>query len=117
MKDLVVEKVKPQTATIYKELGDGAVPFFKLDKTLESFAFQIYIEIDILQNGQVLQSKIFTGVKFSYELDEVLEIPLRVCDLAPLSSLAISIYNMDRVEEEPIASTVIDLFDARRCLR
>ena len=24
---------------------------------------------------------------------------------------------MDRVEEEPIASTVIDLFDARRCLR
>lgn len=42
--------------------------------------------------------KIFTGVKFGFELDETLEIPLRVCDLACLSSLAISIFDMDRVE-------------------
>lgn len=65
----------------------------------------------------MIKSKIFTGVKFSYELDEILEIPLRVCDLAPLSSLAISIFDMERVGEEPIASTVIDLFDSRRRLR
>jgi len=57
----------------------------KIEKTLENFAFQIYIEIDILQNGELIKSKIFTGVKFCYELDETLEIPLRVCDLAPLS--------------------------------
>lgn len=84
-----------------------------IEKNLEYFAFQVYIEIDVLQNGVVQKSKIFTGVKFCYELDELIQIPLRVCDLAPLSSLAISIYNLDRVDEEPIASTVIDLFDCR----
>lgn len=114
---MLAERVNVHTGTIYSELGDGAAPTIKIEKTLENFAFQVYIEIDILQNGEVMKQKIFTGVKFCYELDETLEIPLRVCDLAPLSSLAISIYNLDRVEEEPIASTVIDLFDSRRCLR
>jgi len=65
----------------------------------------------------VVEPKIFTGVKYSYELDDQIELPLKVCDLAPLSSLAISIYNIDRIEQEPIASTVIDLFDAKRRLR
>lgn len=63
------------------------------------------------------KSKIFTGVKFGFELEETLELPLRVCDLAPMSSLAISIFDMDKVDEEPIACTVIDLFDGRRRLR
>ena len=112
--DLLKENVTPQTRQIYKDIG---TPMMKNVKTLDQFVIQIYIEIDILQNGEVIKSKIFTGVKFSYELDETLEIPLRVCDLAPLSSLAISIYDMDRVEEEPIASTVIDLFDGRHRLR
>ena len=47
----------------------------------------------------------------------MIEFPLRVCDLAPQTSLAISIYNMDTVDEEPLASTVIDIFDSRRCMR
>jgi Phosphoinositide 3-kinase C2 len=65
----------------------------------------------------VIQPKIFTGVKYSFDLDDIIELPLKVCDLAPLSSLAISIFSMDRVEETPIASTVIDLFDSKRRLR
>ena len=84
---------------------------------MSDFTFQIYIEIDIIQNGVVIEPKIFTGVKYSYELDDVIELPLKVCELAPLSNLAISIFSMDRVEETPIACTVIDLFDSKRRLR
>lgn len=61
--------------------------------------------------------KLISGVKFSFDIDEVIEIPLRVCDLAIISSFAISIYSMDSLDDKPIASTVIDLFDSKRCLR
>ena len=84
---------------------------------LDDFNFQVYLEVDLIQNGQVVDPKIYTGVKFSYELDEMIELPLRVCDLAPLSSLAISIYNMETIGECPIASTVVDIFDSAHCLR
>ena len=69
------------------------------------FYFQVYIDVKILQNGKVLDTKIFTGVKFNHEFNEVLEIPLRVCDLAPISSLSISIYSMDQIDQKPLAST------------
>ena len=59
----------------------------------------------------MIEPKIFTGVKYSFEIDDVIELPLKVCELAPLSSLAISIFSMDRLDDTPIASTVIDLFD------
>lgn len=106
-----------QNSVIYNLLGDGAAPILSFDKQLSDFTFQIYIEIDIIQNGVVIEPKIFTGVKYSYELDDVIELPLKICELAPLSSLAISIYSMDKVEEIPIACTVIDLFDSKRRLR
>jgi len=64
-----------------------------------------------------VEPRIYTGVKYGFELDEIIELPLNVCDLAPLSSIAISIFNMDSLDETPIASTVVDLFDSRRCLR
>lgn len=64
-----------------------------------------------------MEPRIYTGVKYGFELDETIELPLNVCDLAPLSSIAISIFNMDSLNEKPIASTVVDLFDSRRCLR
>jgi len=58
-----------------------------------------------------VEPKIFTSTKYSYEIDDVIELPFKVCELAPLSSLAISIFSMDRIDDTPIASTVIDLFD------
>lgn len=117
IKDLLTERHSFQTTQIYNELGDGLRSQLPLTKTLEHFAFQVYIEIDVLQNGAIYHQKIFTGVKFSYELEDTLEIPIKICDLAPLSSLAISIFDMSRLEEEPIASTVIDLFDSKKRLR
>ena len=115
--DLLSEKITAQRSANYRELTDRRVPHLKVEKTLDYFAFQIYIEIEILQNGEVLGHKLLTGVKFSYELEETLEIPLKVCELAPLTSLAISIYNMDQIEEGPIAATVINLFDQKHRLR
>ena len=50
-------------------------------------------------------------MKYSFEIDDIIELPLKVCELAPLSSLAISIFSMDKLDDTPIASTVIDLFD------
>ena len=110
---ILSEKVTAQLSDNYKELTTTRVPHLKVDKEklLDYFAFQIYIEIEILQNGEVLDHKLLTGVKFSYELEETLEVPLKICELAPMSSLAISIYNMDAIEQGPVASTVINLFD------
>lgn len=75
------------------------------------------ITVDVVQNGRVITPKIYTGVKFCYELEEEVKLPIKICDLAPLTSLAITIYNMDSFDEEPIASTVIDVFDQKRRLR
>ena len=85
---------------------------------LEDFCFQVYIEVSLIQFDKVMQPKLFTGVKYSYELNEVMTFPLKFKDLAPYSRLAIEIYNLDRDEaDQPIASTVIDLFDSKRRLR
>lgn len=77
----------------------------------------MYLEVNLIQNGKIVEPKIYTGVKYGFELDEIIEMPLNVCDLAPLSSIAISVFNMDSLDETPIASTVVDLFDSHRCLR
>ena len=64
-----------------------------------------------------MEPKLFTGVKYAYELNEVMTFPLKFKDLAPLSRLAIEIFNLDGEEDKPIASTVIDIFDSKRRLR
>ena len=46
-----------------------------------------------------------------------MQLPFLVSDLAPSTSIAISVFSMDRIDPLPIASTVIDLFDSNRCLR
>jgi hypothetical protein len=66
----------------------------------------------------VLEPKLFTGVKYFYELNEVLTFPLKYKDLSPISRLAIQIYNFESEDiDKPIASTVIDLFDSKQRLR
>ncbi|MFO0118224.1 MAG: hypothetical protein ACK521_11635 [bacterium] len=60
----------------------------------------------------------FTGVKYFYELKEVLTFPLKYKDLSPISRLAINIFSFDSPNmDRPIASTVVDLFDSKRRLR
>lgn len=110
------EKNSKQVQSMLNEIGKDRE---KQEKTmqLDDFNFQVYLEINLIQNGKMVKPKIYTGVKYGFELDEIIELPINVSDLAPLSSIAISIYNMDSFEEKPIASTVLDIFDSRRCLR
>ena len=115
--DLIRENATPQNKAVFKELGEGSGNRLKPEKTLDYYAFQVQITVDVVQNGKVITPKIYTGVKFYYELEEEVKLPIKICDLAPLTSLAITIYNMDSFDEEPIASTVIDVFDQKRRLR
>jgi len=83
-----------------------------VEYSLDDFCFQVYIEVSLIQYDEVLEPKLFTGVKYSYELKEALTFPLKFKDLSPLARIAIEIFNLDRDDaDEPIASTVIDLFD------
>ena len=50
---MLAERTTTQTGQIYNELGDGTRNMLKIEKSLEHFAFQVYIEIDILQNGVI----------------------------------------------------------------
>ena len=93
-----------------------------VDKHLDDFCFQVYIEVELLQSGvaeddEASQTKLFTGVKYGYELNEMLQFPLKIKDLGPLARLSFTIYDMDRENEEPLCSTVVDLFDAHKRLR
>lgn len=73
-------------------------------------------------DGQTLEPIMNTGVKYGFELDEILEFPLKIKDLAPRTMLSIAIFNMDRsldddLQLKPIASTVLDVFDCHKRLR
>lgn len=75
-------------------------------------------------NNKIVEPKLYTGVKYNFELDELLTFPLKIRDLTPTSLLAIEVFHMDRDTEEgedamevPIASTVVDLFDCENRLR
>ena len=46
---------------------------------------------------------------YGFTLNEVIEMPLKICELSPISQLAISLYDMS--DSEPIAGTVLDLVD------
>ena len=78
----------------------------------------------MLKNGvrEPGQTKYSTGVKYGFELNEMISFPLRYKDLGPLARLSITIYDMDKEyddEEEltPLACTVVDLFDKNQTLR
>jgi len=89
-----------------------------VNTTLEDFCFQVYIEVSLIQYDRVLEPKLFTGVKYFYELNEILAFPLNFKDLTPLTRLAINIFNFDSDNmDKPIASTVVELFDSKQRLR
>ena len=89
-----------------------------VEYSLEDFAFQVYVEIELFENEHKPGIKLYTGVKYSYELDDVLNFPLKIKDLPILARLGIQIYSMEADDtEKTIASTVIDLFDSHKRLR
>jgi hypothetical protein len=101
-----------------QEVAASAPIVMPIDHTLEDFCFQVYIEVSLIQHDKVLEPKLFTGVKYFYELKEVLTFPLKYKDLSPISRLAIQIFSFDSPNmDTPIASTVVDLFDSKRRLR
>lgn len=72
----------------------------------------------MIENEHKTGTKLYTGVKYTYELDHVLKFPLKIKDLSILSRLGIQIYSMEADDiDKPIASTVIDLFDKHKRLR
>jgi len=85
--------------------------------------------VSLVINSKIQEPKLYTGVKYNYELDELMTFPLKQRDLTPQSRLAIEIFDMDKEDVEqvvdeygnykdkPIASTVFDLFDSKMRLR
>ena len=55
-----------------QEAAASAPVVMPLEYSLEDFCFQVYIEVSLIQHDQVLEPKLFTGVKYFYELKEVL---------------------------------------------
>lgn len=70
--------------------------------------------IELSLNNQVFSPKLYTFIRNSYEISEKIIFPLRYCDLAPVSTIGFSIYDMKRpFSESLIGSTTIDLFDEK----
>lgn len=59
-----------------------------------------------------------TGVLTSYELNQVIEFPIRVCDLTPNTHVGIKIYDLSKKKSESLlASTMVDIFDRKSRMR
>ena len=43
----------------------------------------LYVEVTLIVNGQRIEPKLLTGVKYSYDIDELLTFPLKIKDLTP----------------------------------
>jgi hypothetical protein len=67
---------------------------------LDEFTFHVYVEVSLVINSRVQEPKLFTGVKYNYELDELLTFPLKMRDLTPQSRLAIEIFDMNKEDPE-----------------
>ena len=92
-------------------------------RNIDEYNFNICIEISLIVNSKIVEPKLFTGVKYNYELEEMLKFPLKVRDLTPMSCIAIEIFHMDKEDDGtdamkiPVASTVINLFDRENRMR
>ena len=107
-----------KSSAAISEAAQSAAQAMPVEYTLEDFAFQVYIEVELIQNEYEEGTKLFTGVKYSYELEDTLTFPLKIKDISIMSRLGIQIYSMEAEDiDAPIASTVIDLFDAHKRLR
>lgn len=79
---------------------------------------QYFCVVELRLNGTPFEPKFFTSLHKTFEINERLTIPLRYCDLAAVSLLGITLYDMRRpLAECVVASTTIDLFDRKHRLR
>lgn len=86
--------------------------------TLEDFCFQVYIEVELVQSRNQRGPKLHSGVLYGYQLNQILEFPLKIKDLTPNSQLSIQIFDMEQDDMTvPLASTILDLFDCHQRLR
>ena len=101
------------------QAAESAAAMMSLQHSLDDFCFQVYIEVELVNNDESRGPKLYTGTLYGFEMDQTLTFPLKIKDLSPLSRLGIQIYNMDaeEMEFEPFASTTIDLFDQHRRMR
>lgn len=79
---------------------------------------QYFMVVELTLNGTPFEPKFYTGLQKTMDINEKVILPLRYCDLAAVSLVGITIYDMQRpVAESVVASTTIDLFDAKHRLR
>jgi hypothetical protein len=52
--------------------------------------------VELRLNGKPFQPNFFTGLKKNYEIKEKIIIPVKYCDLALVSLVGITIYDMKR---------------------
>ena len=68
--------------------------------------------VELRLNGKPFEPKFYTGLHKTFEVNEKIVIPMRYNDLAMISLIGITIYDMRRpLAESIVASTTIDLFD------
>ena len=74
--------------------------------------------VEIILNNKSLEPKFYTGIQGAFEINDKIIFPLRYCDLAPISIIGITLYDMKKpFDESVIAGTTIDLFDEKMRLR
>ena len=78
---------KNASAVAEAALSAGAA--MPVECTLDDFPLQVYIEVELIENEHKPGTKLYTGVKYTYELDHVLQFPLKIKDLSILSRLGI----------------------------
>ena len=54
------------------EAAQSAASAMAVEYTLDDFAFQVYIEVELIQNEHEEGTKLYTGIKYTYELEDVL---------------------------------------------
>ena len=74
--------------------------------------------IELSLNNQVFEPKFYTGIQNSYDIEEKIIIPIRYSDLATVSLIGVTIYDMKKpYSDSLVAGTTVDLFDEKFRLR
>lgn len=77
-----------------------------------------FLVVELHLNGYPFEPKFYTSLQKSYEINERIILPLRYCDLAMISLIGITVYDMSRpIAESVVAGTTIDMFDQKHRLR
>jgi hypothetical protein len=77
-----------------------------------------FVIVELSLNNQIFEPKLYTSLVNSYEIGEKIIFPIKYCDLAPLSKIGITIYDMKKpFDESIVAGTTVDLFDEKQRLR